>query len=327
MKRKLFLIGATLVVFVLAVWRGCHSEPADAPPNQPAPPAPREVRTSTPKANTTNPQEDYEKSVAEKGRQFANEMNESIEYFGRVIDQDGKPLKDVVVSYRVRSVHTTPVQWGPDEISNGVTHTDGDGRFSIKGHAGFSLSFSLAKNGYREWGGGASYGRNSAERHRPDLSNPVQFTLIRDDLPQAEKVHEKILSFVWNTGPVKVDCGPKVGSLILTPKRNCMNPADKRQTFDWSVDVQSLGFGMAHLAEKSPKVAPVDDYQTASHYGYSRESKEWRTRVTNCYAIRTTDGKFGIMVMQLFGDGEEKGVCGSLAIYLNQSGARNIDHK
>ena len=280
------LVVGLILVLALAVWRGCQHAPKEGRLLQ----SRLENRIISPKKNPHTPQEEYEKRVAEEGRKFSEMMNASIAFYGRVVDQDGKPLEGVEVRYESSAIPLHPVPWGSTELRKGFRNTDGNGLFSIDGIRGASLTLpSLHKEGYREAGYREycfRYSPNEPQNHKPDPSKPVEFMLIRDDLPQAGKIHNKILSFVWNTGPVKIDCGPIVG-LIITPKRNGMNPANKLQKFDWSVDVRAVGFGMIVLKENAPKVAPINGYEPSLHYNYYRNAKEWRTRVNEIVAIRT----------------------------------------
>jgi len=276
-------------------------------------------------------QDEYERRVAEKSREFSKAMNRPIEFYGRVVDQDGRPLEGVMVPYEIDSIPAIPVPWGPSDVSKGSTATDHAGCFSVRGKRGCYLGIGImSKAGFREPGfrnGSFRYEPGSAARHHPDPAKPVEFTLIRDDLPLAVKVYGKNLSFVWNAGQVTVNCGPALGSLVLTPKRNGMNPADTLQSFDWSVDVIATGFGMALLSDETAKVAPTDGYQPGTKFDYPRDAKNWQSRVERKYAIRKADGTYGLMELEPFGDGDDNGVCGSVTIYLNKSGARNIDHK
>ena len=327
MKRIRILIAAAILILVLGVWHGCHKEPGETPPNRATHSRPQRERTGFQDGGSKTEQDDYARTVAEKSREFSKAMNRPIEFYGRTVDQDGRPLVGVSVDYHITSTPTVPVPWGPSETTKGSTGTDADGQFVIKGHRGHGLSFSLRKDGYRERGGGATYSANESESHHPDPAKPVAFTLIRDDLPLAEKVYGKNLSFVWNAGQVTVNCGPALGSLVLTPKRNGMNTANRQQSFDWSVDVVATGFGMALLSDETAKVAPTDGYQPGHIYDFPRDAKAWRSVVTDKYTIRTADGKYGLMELALYGDHSDNGACGSVTIYLNPSGARNIDHK
>ena len=336
MKQNSILIVAVILAMVTAVWWAKRIQPnrsSDSPTSkavqrsrerQPDSEAPKEI----PRPFNATPEQ--RRAIDEENeRRHAEFMNIPIIFYGRVVDQDSKPLAGVQIMPQVkRSTNLVEHYAEVDPVTKcQPVFTDASGHFVIQGYRGYLLDFSLTRDGYRGWGGGASYDRRLPDCHKPNANKPVEFMLISDDLPMAERVYSKILSFVWNTGPVTVDCGPTVGSMVLTPTRNGMNPASKRQAFDWSVDVLATGFGMVLLTEKTPKVVPTDGYDPSHRYNNRREVKEWPSRVRDQYAIRTADGKYGLMELQLFGDGEDNGVSGNVTIYLNKSGARNIDHK
>jgi hypothetical protein len=86
--------------------------------------------------------------------------------------------------------------------SSGKVTTAGDGRFTIKGESGSSISFGgLELRGYhnadsmtRSFG----YGSN-AEPHQPDRSNPVIFVMTKDGSSKSlEKENQFEIRLGWN---------------------------------------------------------------------------------------------------------------------------------
>ncbi len=51
---------------------------------------------------------------------FAKQNNAAIAFFGRVVNQDGKPLQGVAVNYTVTAIPMIPVLWRPDESTKGL---------------------------------------------------------------------------------------------------------------------------------------------------------------------------------------------------------------
>lgn len=336
MKRKKILIVAVILAMVTAVWWTIQKLPnqlSDSPTfnaaerSREAPPD-SETRKEIPIPfnATREPRHEIDE---ENERRHADFMNIPIVFYGRVVDQDSKSLAGVRIMPEVKRSTNLVEHYAVVDpvIKCQPVFTDASGKFVIQGYRGYLLDFSLTKEGYRSWGGGASYDRRLPDCHKPDANKPVEFMLISDNFSLAEKVHGKNLSFAWNTGPVKINCGLTVGSMALTSTRSGMNPANKRQAFDWSVDVHATGFGMVKLTEKTPKVAPTDGYQPELRYAYPRDAKQWLSSVSDKYAIKTADGKYGLMEIDLYGDHEDNSVNACVTIYLNKSGARNIDHK
>jgi hypothetical protein len=268
-------------------------------------------------------------SKEEQERKHAEFMNIPIVFYGRVVDQDSRPLPDVTVKPEVkRATNLVEHYSGANPVTKyAPVHTDASGQFVIRGYRGLLLNFGLSKEGYRSWGGGASYDRRLPNCHKPDPIHPVEYMLIREDLPMAEKVFSGRLKWVWNQGTITVDLDPVVGSVTITPTRSGNNPTNKRITFDWSVAMRANGFEMVPMLEERPRIAPTTGYQSGHRYRYSRGDEDWVSGANDLFAIRTTSGQYGLLGIRIFGDGEDNGVCGAISVYLNKSGARNIDHK
>lgn len=331
MKRYLSIFAVFLGILAFLVWRRCQNSSVGTNP-QGISPDPATGRVSPLHKGRPSTREEHEVEIRNKCIEFAKANNAPIAFYGRVVDQDGKPLSGVAVSFTVTAIPKIPVPWGPDESMTGSCATDQNGVFSVRDKYGVGFGVdSLVKAGYRATGfyqqGHVRYEPYSMQKHIPDSSKPVEFMLIRDDLPRAEKVADKLLNFTWNAGPVRLDCGNMIGAMVLTPAREGMNPANKLQPFDWSIEILGKGFGMALLPDPDCRIAPTAGYQTQCRLGFPKESKKWRARESYSYAIKTSDGNYGIMKLDVAGDGEDGHMSGSVTIHLNKNGSRNLDHK
>lgn len=269
----------------------------------------------------------------ENERRHAEFMNIPIIFYGRVVDQDSKPLSGVEVLSQVeRSTNLVEHYAHVDPVTKCIpVLTDASGRFTVQGPLGYHLSIiSITKSGYRKpWqNGSVSYDRRLPNCHKPNANKPVEFILISEALPQAEKAYEKRIRFEWNASPVKVDLGNELGSLTLTPRRSGYDPTNLRTPFDWSFDVHASGFEIARLTESLANIAPINGYLPSHLYDYPRNGKGWGYRVNgDKYAIRTKNAKYGLMELDIHADGDGNFSSCWVTIHLNQSGARNIDHK
>lgn len=258
-------------------------------------------------------------------------INVPIVFYGRVVDQDSKPLKGVLVTPEVKRSTTMAEFAGRvnDVTKCPPVETDSNGLFTIRGPRGFLLDFGLQKEGYRGVGGGATYEKTLPECHVPDPKSPIEYILISETLPMAEKVYDMRLKFKWNLGEVVVDLGPEVGRVVLDPSRSGMNPQNRRQHFDWAVAVRTEGFAVIPLYEAwhRLRLAPITGYQQYFDFKYPKGTEKWASRISRNFAIRTSDGKFGLCRLAISGNGNDGGMCGAIEVYLNRSGFRNIDHK
>lgn len=265
-----------------------------------------------------------------RSEQMAMMQNTPIVFHGRVVDQDSKPLPDVEVSPVVHQSIGLIKQaaGGPEFVKCAAVRTNHDGLFTIKGYTGFSLSFGLRKEGYREWGGGACFDRGLPSFHHPDPDNPIEFVLIRSDIPSSEKILEKKYEFSWNRGPVILDLGASIGKISLEAFRERPDPNQVRN-FAWNIKIQSLGFEIALIEGTNPafRVAPQDGYVREYRAGARADERPWFGGINRTFAIRTNDNRFGTMDIQVDSHNDDGASALWVTMHLNQPGLRNINRK
>lgn len=334
MKRFYIIIVAfILAILTIAVWHECQNTT-------------RRTSLYMPSNNSTDPtratdtiavqdaitKKEQEAELREKGAALAKRSNTPIAYFGKVVDQDGKPLQGVAIEYTVTAIPMMPSLWGPDDKKKGECVTDQNGLFSIDGEHGVSLTIkALKKSGYRESGyyeqAGVRYEPYSPERHMPDRDKPVEFMLIRDDLQKAEEALSQQIRFNWNAESTILALGPNVGKLELTASRTGRDKTDTVKKFAWEVKMHTIGFNLVKLPDENARIAPLEGYGTNARVGFSPEEKTWKSEVSERYAILTDSGIYGLMDLSVYGGGNDGGVCGRVTVYLNKGGTRNLDHK
>lgn len=332
-RRYIIIVAIVLAILAVTVWRGCRN-----PSERVVSPTPSK-RSARPSGNIDSKsikepetKEEYEAVVKEKSIEFAKRNNAPIAFYGRVVDQDGKPLQGVEVDFYVTAIPTIPVPWGPDETKNGSCVTVQNGLFSVEGKRGISLGVSsLRKSGYRESGyyqqGHARYEPYSSQRHIPNRDKPVEFMLIRDDLPQAEEMFNQRLRLNWNAGATTIDLGADIGRLEFIASRKGRDAADTMKKFEWEVKMRAMGFTLTKLPDENERIAPLEGYGPNGRVGFSPIEKTWLLRTKASYAIMTNSGAYGLMDLTVYGDGDDGGMSGRVTVYLNTSGSRNIDHK
>jgi hypothetical protein len=331
MNRRHIIVSTVLAIGVLTVWRGCSK-----PQKQAIPPklSPDSVSWRIHPKSTKEPEtkEEYEAIIREKSIAFAKQNNAPIAFYGRVVDQDGKPLEGVAVNFQVTAIPTIPVLWGPDEKKQGSRITDKNGLFSVEDERGVTFGVTeLKKNGYRKSGyyqkARVRYEPYGSQRHIPERNKPVEFMLIRDDFPKAKEVLSCQLKFKWNVDMTTVDLGADIGKLEFTASRSGRNPNNTTKKFEWEVKMRATGFTMTKLPNANERMAPTDGYGSSGQIGFSPDEITWQLQTDQSYAIRTDKGSYGLMNLSVYGDGDDGGMSGRVTVYLNKSGARNIDHK
>ncbi len=331
-RRYIIIIAVLLAILAGTFWRGCQSTPGRIESHSPS------LHSASPSSNIAPKdikepwtKEEYAARDKAIAIEFAKSNNAPIAFYGRVVDQDRKPLQGVTVDFGVNAIPMIPVLWGPDEKSKGSCVTDQNGFFSVEGKRGISLGVtSLKKPGYRESGyynqAHVRYEPHGGQRHIPDRNKPVEFMLIRDDLPRAKEAYDKRLRLNWNAETTTSDFGPDIGKLEFTATRTGRDASNTMKKFEWEVKIRALGFTMAKLPDEYERMAPLEGYGAEGRVGFAADEKTWQQRPNVSYAIRTNSGAYGLMNLSIYGDGDNDGMSGSITIYLNKSGARNIDH-
>lgn len=329
----LVVIAALLVTLALMLWHGCrNTSQNDVPHDQTWKPTVSPTSNGSEHAKPPTP-EDRDTIVRQKCIEAADRNNVPIAFFGRVIDQDGKPIPGAAVEYTVTAIPMIPVPWGPDKREKGSCVTNEDGLFSVNDKRGTGLYVTeISKEGYRKSGfyrqAHNHYDSFSEDRHIPDRNKPIEFMMIRDDLPRAEKVLEKRIRFAWNKEPITVNLGPDLGSLALSATRSGFDPNNRNNSFDWTVKMRFNGIGVSLLQGESARLAPSEGYAPGHTYEFPKNRNGWKARIEGSrFAILTNNRRFGEMTIDINADGPEDASSCWITIYLNTSGERNIDHK
>ncbi len=329
-RRHIIIISIVLVILTITVFRGCLKPSGQVASSQPAHDS-ASMDNASKATKGPKTKEEYEAVVKEKSIAFVKSNNVPIAFYGRVVDQDSKPLEGVVVNFYVTAIPVIPVPWGPSDTTEGSCVTDQNGLFSVEGKRGVGFGVtSLRKTGYRESGyyeqGHARYEPHGSERPFPDGDKPVDFTLIREDLPKAEEVYDKRLRLNWNAEKTTVDLDQSIGKLEFAATRTGRDVTNSTKTFEWEVKIQAIGFTMTKLPNANERIAPLEGYGPNARVGFSPDEKSWLLRPDISYAIRTNRGAYGLMKLSIYSDGNNDGMSGSITIYLNKSGSRNIDY-
>lgn len=258
-----------------------------------------------------------------------------IVFYGRAVDQNGKPMKGVEVVPEVQNVlgRAKRIAGFPEFVKCPPVHTDTNGLFTISGYKGVTLSFVLTKDGYRNSGGGVHCQPGFSEPgfpngYQPDPNHPVEYQMIRADMPPNECVFDKQFRIAWNSGSIILDLGEAVGRLVVDPSRVGKDPA-RINGFDWSVRLAPEGFVLAPLEGNQPilRMAPVDGYLPTFTAGAKGGDTPWLSGINQTFAIKTAHNRYGTMEVFMNSYGDELRTGFSVTIYLGQPGMRNIDRK
>jgi hypothetical protein len=246
------------------------------------------------------------------------EGRKSMDFYGKVVDQNGTPVADVSVQGNIELA---------GDFYPHFTQTDPNGEFNFTNVQGASLSIMLKKPGY-------DYNvRRYAERphgYVPDPQNPIVFVVWKLHGKQ-NIIHQKFLVRLLCDGtPVRFDLvsGKESddGDLIVKFTRNPLN-LSRTRLFNWSVDLQMPNGGLQEITNIYPFEAPADNYQSNVDLNFQTNMPGWTSQLQRHYYFKSNDQKiYGRMTMDIYGFFQPPPVPIVLDVYVNSSGSRNLEY-
>ena len=271
-------------------------------------------------------------------------MEAPVEFYGKVVDQDDKPLVGIVIRC------SWPDMTSLDRLD--VKSTAPDGRFEVSGRKAPEMSFGvMLPDGYRKTATTqqtflfADYSdrlrqANNAHlgtKHLPNPANPVVFRIKKiGPADVLHKVHQGADLLPRNGTPryysfsepsAKGLAQPRVHSLevrLVSEK----DPDDNAQIVprSWSMRIRVPGGGLQPLeVEKNPVTgdydeldAPAGSYQEEMAFDYPESMPEWRPQFDKDFFFRFPDNTYGRATIS--GDWERVRI---QSLY-NPSGSRNL---
>jgi hypothetical protein len=326
------------VVGVLALARSCALRNNQANQKRASSPGPPELQDSPAQLTTagsispvmsgrSNP------PATLQNRQFLSAFATPIEFYGKVIDQNGQPVSAASVKF---VANDKPTGGRPSQFK---TETDNSGNFSLTNVAGLTLAVDVSKPGYRpippEYGrvtssGVFDYGLSSAKGpHRPDRANPIVFRLHKYG-PQESlvRIEEKHFRIARDGSPLSIP-------LDRTPSRNhevvlrCWNTETQgvaeQKPYDWSFEIIVAGGGLVRRNDELDFQAPESGYTARDQLAMTQNlpANQWQSFAALSYFIRFNDGIFARADIRIRAAGDHFVVWQS---YLNPSGSRNLEY-
>jgi hypothetical protein len=257
-----------------------------------------------------------------------------INFYGKVVDEGGKPVEGATTSYSVGSFSFagSPRLEGPK--------TDADGLFSITGKRGPTLSVRVQHGKYHATETADKSFEYAPRNYMPgreppapprDRKNPAIFVLKKKGVAEPLLHHPKLRTRLPMDGkPVTLDARSgnivSAGSETITFSMKSDGdklPLNEFYPFDWSVTIEVPGGGMVERAGALEFLAPAEGYipRHAIDMPATSTGSAWKSQVERDYFVRFGSGKYGRITLQLSG---EKGRC-LAEIFLNPSGSRNLE--
>ena len=255
-----------------------------------------------------------------------NEWRTPIEFYGKVVDENGQPVEGVAVKF---SCNDTSVEG----TSYYQTVSDGQGLFSITGIKGKLLTVAVSKTSYysskRDTDSFYYAGQN--QNFVPNRNGPVLFHLRKRG--QAEPLvtmdypgFARIAQLPRNGTSVAFDL--IIGTTNTTSGGHVQfeftgDPISRETTrFDWQLRIIGSG-GLLETNEEFPLLAPENGYSAEVEINHPVTLEDaWQTTIERKYFIRLADGRYGRIEFRLLA---RNGVF-TMQSYLNPSGSRNLEY-
>ena len=344
LKRRGVPAAALLLIIAALLWMLRENEPTKAPSRTvtPTPNANTGTIPNTPTATTTPTTKLSAEQRVALVDGLIDSTNQPINFWGKVIDQDGQPVSGVTVRYSYHTEHGNAVgsPWGASKGHNGTTTTQADGIFTITGLRGHWLSIlGLEKPGFKRANQIAreeisfNYDRAEPTHFTPDKNNPVIFPMVQEAALEpliAHGVPDDLLYDLPADGtPVFWDPwhGKRApaGEFKLTFKREPVTLAPGQKPARWQATLEIVGGGLIHASSGSLLfTAPDDEYSTVVDYPEDDGIQGMHPRR---FYFRTAKGNYGRLEIELTPNDEGSSARARLAVYLNpKPGSRNLEY-
>lgn len=250
-----------------------------------------------------------------------------IRFYGKVVDQDGRPVQEAKVRF----------QW-TDTSAHGTTEkfveSDAAGMFSLTDVTGKRLCVFVAKEGYHA----LDRGRGSFEYAaffepiyiEPDPDQPVVFKLLKKRVAEPLIVGDVYCQLSYDRGPYYYDLEqcritrqPPATGLKFTFDRAA---SAQGQPFDWAWTVEGVKAGVRLTDDEFPQLAPEGGYTGQWQTAQSATAERFQQCAQARLYVQTADGRYAVVDLELsqpnrWDMGPSVGVKSSL----NPSGSRNLE--
>ena len=326
MKRRHFLALAALILTGLAfllLWKIAQpeltqtAEPSMAAENVPPDQAKTAIVLPTPDPSLANHESQEEKLK----RLFSNTIN----FYGKVIDQDGNPVDGARVRFSAPSSFLDIEQGSVDGPTSGT-----DGTFAITGKSGAGIQVSVSHPSYYETQkshGQFTYFENTEKN--PSSSNPAIFVLRKKGEAEPLLKQKQVLRNVPKNGqPVRVGLAGQNGADLSIQAWTSPRPAGAANNapFDWKVRVEVPGGGLVAYGDAYQFEAPEGGYAQFVEFAMPATGVDgkWRDRFEETFFIKLANGNYARMRFQMIAGGNHFAVVES---YYNPTpGSRNLEY-
>jgi hypothetical protein len=263
--------------------------------------------------------------AADKGSVFTP-GHQSIDFYGKVIDQDGQALAGATIIATYGHIENSQ-----EKVSNAKTTSDAEGRFSFEGLAGIAIMVDVKMNGYvcGTWTKNFRYGLRDPEPGTalPTPASPKVFTMWKTRGPEPG---------IFRSGEIrmpgtgegrylelfsgKVSREP-MGDLAISVK--WLSSSASRFPSDVDITFRALHGGFVRGNEDYWFLAPDTGHLPQLIFSTRNDTSNYHPE-EHLY-FKSTDGRQYARINFNFGSGNSPGFTSvSIGYHLNPNGSRNL---
>ncbi len=279
-------------------------------------------------ANQKSKEETGSKEMLDREAQkrlLIESANVPIKFWGKVVDQEGNPLGNVTVKYRVQR---SAIFSSSGNSIVGSVESSPDGLFSISNVRGATLEMEdFVRNGYRIMSNqqvNFGYSR-TPEVYKPTANSPRIYIMETKYFPVSVTSVSQQLRLPWDGKPIRIDLDSgkpsPSGKLVLTASRTAATGR-----FGWILSLTVEGGELKEAESGAAFIAPEDGYHPTWECGYKAEDKPWRLgRDADVYY--RINGKYGRLKLQIYAHAGPNDVSIHFERFVNSSGGRNTERR
>jgi len=342
MKRRHFIIitvGALLligIVWFLFLGKSSWKEASSQPRSETNPP-PSSNKTSLAPQTAAEREKQWAKERIEGLRATIERANVPIEFWGKVVDQDGYPLEEVKIVAHSRETYEVVPGRGDIKFPKVQVMTDSAGMFKISGLRGDVLGLdSIEKEGYElSKKSEQIFQYRSSEpglQYTPDSSQPVIYRMWKKGMAEPLIAHKVEQRIPYDGTPVLFDLtiGKEVSSggdlkVILTRNPQVIKWGDRN--YEWKAKLEAVDGGIIETNDDFMYRAPEGGYESAIKIDMKPNDPKWAMGKRVQFYLKSRGGKHYARVAVNFMTGSDKPKTGfSFTSYLNPTGSRNLEY-
>lgn len=337
MNRNRFLAVAVVglaVVLLIWLWPRNTSRSTESQPH----PTASETVTSTiaptvPEATPSLPSETLPPPAAVKNqpdnsqqKAWATAFLTPISFWGKVVDQDGKPVPDATIKLAAND--------NPNPMASGSVFektSDAEGLFSITDAHGIALYVEVSKEGYYSTDqsrGRANYVlKNNTDLPVPTATAPAIFVLRKmgETVPLIV-TKQKSVSVPKNGSPVNVNLrtgGNGEGGVKVECWTEDQN-TDAQGHYNWRCRLSVPGGGLIERTGQFSFEAPASGYKPEEEITMSQSAERWNKGTNKEFFAQLPDGTYARFSFKLTTSGEHFFMIQS---YVNpEPGSRSLEY-